>query len=194
MDSDPIAADSCIPAGERLNVFALVIYIPDPLGRFLDDLRRELAPAYNPHAHVSVLPPRPLAVDWEEASNQARALIESAPPFTVELTRTGVFPVTNVVYLEVGKGAIELRSMHRAMNQGALAFQEPFEYHPHITLAQEAPLESVAEIHQIAQRRWLEYRGPRSFPADHAVFVQNTLNNCWIDLAEYHYGAVSVKI
>ena len=38
------------PADERLNVFALVIYIPDPLGQFLDDLRRELVPHYNPHA------------------------------------------------------------------------------------------------------------------------------------------------
>jgi len=35
---------SRIPAEQRLNVFALVIYIPDPLGRFLDDLRRELVP------------------------------------------------------------------------------------------------------------------------------------------------------
>jgi 2'-5' RNA ligase len=194
MGSDPTAAHSRVPAEERLNVFALVIYIPDPLGRFLDDLRRELAPDYNPHAHVSVLPPRPLAVDWEEASNQARVLIESAPPFSVELTETDIFPVTNVVYLEVGKGASELRSMHSAMNQGALAFDEPFKYHPHITLAQEAPVESVAGIHEIARRRWREYRGPRKFPADQAVFVQNTLNNCWIDLAEYHFGAVPVKI
>ena len=46
-----------VPEGQRLNVFALVVYIPDPLGRFLDDLRRELVPHYNPHAHVSVLPP-----------------------------------------------------------------------------------------------------------------------------------------
>ena len=70
----------------------------------------------------------------------------------------------------------------------------PFKYHPHITLAQEAPVESVAEIHEIARRRWREYRGPRKFSADQAVFVQNTLNNCWIDLAEYHFGAVPVKI
>ena len=61
---------SRIPAEQRLNVFALVIYIPDPLGRFLDDLRRELVPGCNPHAHVSVLPPRPLAVDWQVASEQ----------------------------------------------------------------------------------------------------------------------------
>jgi 2'-5' RNA ligase len=194
MGSDPTAAHCRVPAGERLNVFALVVYIPGPLGRFLDDLRRELAPAYNPHAHVSVLPPRPLAVDWEEASNQARTLIESAPPFSVELAELNIFPVTNVVFLEVGKGSAELRDMHCAMSRGALAFEEPFAYHPHITVAQEIPEQSVSEAYEMARRRWREYRGPRSFAADQAVFVQNTLNDCWIDLAEYHFGAVPVKI
>ena len=45
--------------------------------------------------------------------------------------------MTNVVFLEIGKGSAELRDMHRAMNRGALAFDEPFAYHPHITVAQE---------------------------------------------------------
>ena len=76
MGFHPNGGPSQIPAEERLNVFALVIYIPDPLGLVLDDLRRELVPTYNPHAHVSVLPPRPLAVDWNIASDQARALTE----------------------------------------------------------------------------------------------------------------------
>src|ERR1035438_9490908 len=65
MDFHPNGMLSQIPAEERLNVFALVIYIHDPLGSFLDDLRRQLVPGCNPHAHVSVLPPRPLAVDWQ---------------------------------------------------------------------------------------------------------------------------------
>jgi 2'-5' RNA ligase len=194
MGSDPTAAHCRVPAEERLNVFALVIYIPGPLGRFLDDLRRELVPAYNPHAHVSVLPPRPLPPNWEEASNQARALIEGRPPFSVELSEISIFPVTNVVYLEIGKGAAELVGMHGAMCHGALRFDEPFAYHPHITLAQEVPADSVAEVHETARRRWREYRGERSFQAEQAVFVQNTLTNCWIDLAEYHFGVMPVKI
>ena len=194
MGSDPNAAHCRVPAEERLNVFALVIYIGGPLGLFLDDLRRELVPSYNPHAHVSVLPPRVLAGDWMEASNQARALIEGWPPFEVELTDVNIFPATNVVYLEIGKGAPELVNMHRAMNQGPLEFDEPFAYHPHITLAQETPVDSVASVYAEARRRWQEYSGPRTFRADHAVFVQNTLNNCWIDLAEYHFGAVLARI
>jgi hypothetical protein len=183
---------SAVPAAGR-NVFALVIYIPGPLGCFLDDLRRELVPHYNPHAHVSVLPPRPLAVGWQVASDQARALIEGWTPFDVELTGLQVFPVTDVIYLEVGAGAEDLRHMHAAMNAGSLEFEEPFPYHPHITLAQEVSHEHLPAMHDLAHRRWTEYGGRRTFRAERAVFVQNTISDCWVDLAEYSLGSVSVR-
>jgi 2'-5' RNA ligase len=176
-----------------LGIYALVIYIPDPLGRMLDDLRRELVPHYNPHAHVSVLPPRSLTVDWETASSQARSLAESWNPFDIELTALQVFPETKVLYLEVGQGEAELRRMHASLNSGPLAFAEPFAYHPHVTLAQEVAPDHVPELCELAKRRWAEYRGDRIFRATNAVFVQNTSGNCWADLAEYSFGAVSVK-
>src|SRR6476661_1564073 len=113
---------SRIPAEQRLNVFALVIYIPNPLGRFLDDLRRELVPQCNPHAHVSVLPPRYLPMEWGPASQQAREVIEGWPPFEVELSGIHVFSGTRVIYIEVGKGAVDLRGMHDALNTGVLEF------------------------------------------------------------------------
>ncbi|HWD00802.1 MAG TPA: 2'-5' RNA ligase family protein [Candidatus Sulfopaludibacter sp.] len=181
------------PLGERLNVFALVIYIPGPLGCFLDDLRRELVPHYNPHAHVSVLPPRPLTVDWQTASAQARNLAGAWSPFEVELTCLQIFPVTDVIYIEIGAGASELRRMHAAMNLTDLGFNEPFPYHPHITVAQEIPRERVAEVRELAQRRWQEFDGPRSFLAERAAFVQNTHGNCWIDLEEYSLGAIPAR-
>ena len=178
-----------IPAEQRLNVFALVIYIPDPLGKFLDDLRRELVPGCNPHAHVSVLPPRPLSGDWQAAREQVRSLAESWHPFDITLADIQVFPVTNVVYLELGKGAAEMHGLHAVMNTDALRFDEPFEYHPHITLAQEIPSDRVGEIRDRARAIWDGFTGPRTFRADRAAFVQNTLGNCWIDLAEYTLGA-----
>src|SRR5437870_7783409 len=122
MGSDSLECGRQVPDEERLNVYALVIYIPDPLGRFLDNLRRELVPAYKPHAHVSVLPPRPLFVDWQTADSQTRTLTESGAPFDVTLSDVRIFPATDVIYIEVGTGAAELRSLHRAMNAGALAF------------------------------------------------------------------------
>jgi 2'-5' RNA ligase len=182
-----------VPLEERLNLFALVIYVPDPLGRFLDDLRRELVPDDNPHAHVSVLPPRPLPVDWQVASNQVRALTDVWTPFDIELTDVAVFPVTDVVYLELGAGAAELRRMHSAMCRHSLEFPEPFDYHPHLTLAQEVSPGGVESMRETAIRRWKAYSGPRRFRAERAALVQNTLNNCWIDLAEFALGTVAIR-
>jgi 2'-5' RNA ligase len=193
MASDLDGMPGRIPAEERLNVFALVMYIPDPLGLFLDNLRRELVPHYNPHAHVSVLPPRPLAVAWQVASGEAEALTGAWAPFEIELTEVAVFPVTGVVYIELGGGGGELRRMHAAMNATALAFQEPFPYHPHITLAQEMPLDNVAGVRELAARRWRDYAGKHTFCADRAVLVQSTLSNRWIDLAEYSLGSNVAK-
>jgi len=177
-----------IPAEQRLNVFALVIYVPDPLGRFLDELRRSLVPGCNPHAHVSVLPPRPLAGDWQVAREQVRALAESWTSFDITLSGVSIFPVTNVIYIELGQGADEMHGLHAAMNSGALHFDEPFEYHPHITLAQEIPGEKIHETGARARAMWDAFEGPRTFRAERAAFVQNTLGNCWIDLAEYSLG------
>ena len=181
-----------IPAEQRLNVYALVIYIPDPLGRFLDDLRKELVPGCNPHAHVSVLPPRPIAVDWQVAGEQVRACAGNWTPFEIKLESIRIFPVTNVIYVELGQGAEEMFRIHAAMNSQALEFDEPFAYHPHITLAQEIPPAGVPAVHGRAQEIWEAYRGPRSFRAERVTFVQNTLGNCWIDLAEFSLGAVAV--
>jgi 2'-5' RNA ligase len=192
MGFDPNGVLSQIPAEQRLNVFALVIYIPEPLGRFLDDLRKELVPGCNPHAHVSVLPPRPLAVDWQVASEQVRRCASGQPPFDATLGEIRMFPVTNVIYIELAKGADELFAMHDAMNSAALAFAEPFVYHPHITVAQEIPVGSVAEVERKAKQMWEAYTGPRTFRAERTAFVQNTLINCWIDLAECEFGAVAV--
>jgi 2'-5' RNA ligase len=192
MGFDPNGMLSRIPAEQRLNVFALVIYIPDPLGRFLDDLRRELVPGCNPHAHVSVLPPRPLAVDWQVAGEQVRVCAGNWAPFDIVLGRIRIFPVTNVIYLELGQGETEMFRIHAAMNSQALEFDEPFEYHPHITLAQEIPPGQAAAVNRRAQELWDGYTGPRSFRAERTAFVQNTLGNCWIDLAEFSLGAVTV--
>jgi 2'-5' RNA ligase len=193
MGFDPNGVLFQIPAEQRLNVFALVIYIPDPLGKFLDDLRRELVAGCNPHAHVSVLPPRPIAVDWIVANEHVRACASNRQAFDIRLGEINLFPVTNVIYIELAEGASQMFEMHDAMNSGPLEFAEPFQYHPHITVAQEIPPGSVQEIERRARERWAGYTGPRTFRAERTAFVQNTLGNCWIDLAETDLGAVTVR-
>jgi len=194
MGCEPDGVLPSVPPEARLNIFALVIYIPNPLGRFLDDLRRELTPHANPRAHVSVLPPRPLNVAWGVAAAQVRAMLEACAPFEVELTQVRTFPATDVIYLEVGAGASALENLHGAIDHGDLRFAEPFPYCPHVTLAQEIPAERLAELEGTARRRWREFAGERRFRAARAVLVQNTLQNQWIDLAEYELGALAAKL
>jgi hypothetical protein len=182
-----------VPAEGSVNIFALVIYVPDPLATFLDDLRRELVPHCNPRAHVSVLPPRPLAVEWTLASAQVRSMMEVWSPFEIELTDIRTFPATDVIYLELGDGAAELHRLHDAMDSRFLAFHEPFAYHPHVTLAQEIPQAQVASLFERAAARWKEYDGPRRFRAERAVLVRNTLPDCWIDLAAYALGVAALR-
>src|SRR5579872_245365 len=150
---------------ERVNQFALVIYFPDPLARFLDELRLELVAGCRPRAHVTVLPPRPLT-DVEAALEEARVLTPEFPPFEIEAGDIEVFPQTNVIYIGVRRGRHELDAMHDAMNTGPLGFGEPFVYHPHITLAQEFLPADTARVEGLARERWHAWDGPRSFHAE----------------------------
>lgn|SRR5574340_75487 len=173
---------------DPLNQFALVVYIPDPLGRFLDELRLELAPDCNPRAHISVLPPRPLNHDWHEVCREARAVTERVAPFEVEAGGLALFPQTQVLYLEVKRGAQQFEQMHALLNGNSLNYPEPYAYHPHITLVQDVPAEAVPELRKRAERRWREYSGPRTFLAANAAFVRNTATNLWIDLGQFKLG------
>lgn len=192
MHSNP---DGARPPGEaeRSSLYALVIYLPDPLGGFLDTLRLEMVPGCNPHAHVSVLPPRPLPVAPQTAVQEALEIVAGFPPFDIELGRIEKFDVTDVLYISVQRGVGQLRQMHKSLNQGVLAFDEPFEYHPHITLAQDIGKASVSALQELAERRWREFQGPRTFHAQHTVFVRNTRGNHWVDLADGPLRAAPVR-
>src|SRR5713226_7509819 len=117
MYKDPIAWD-------RINSFALVSYIPDPLASFLDRLRQELVPNCFLKAHVTILPPRPIASSPGEAWEAVRVLAPQFTPFDLELTGVEVFPVSDVIYVGLGRGGAELQHMHAGVNAAALPFKE----------------------------------------------------------------------
>ncbi len=80
--------------------------------------------------------------------------------------------------------------MHQLLAQDDLAFCEPFEFHPHITLAQGLVGIEVDTGAELARRRWESYQGPRGFMLDSMTFVQNTVSNDWLDLGELSLGTV----
>jgi 2'-5' RNA ligase len=169
----------------RVNQYALVSYIPEPLGGFLDKLRLQLAPGCKPHAHVTILPPRQLSASVEQVETEIHDLSSRFHAFEVKLGSVQLFETTEVIYLEVDGGARQLRQMHQTLNRGAAYFDEPYDFHPHITLAQNLPHEHVAEILKLARESWSGWKGSISFPVGELFFVQNTEQNTWLDLKHF---------
>jgi 2'-5' RNA ligase len=172
----------CNGEGSLVNSFALVSYLPDPLAGFLDRLRSDLVQECHARAHVTVLPPRPLAAPPGEAWLEVKERLLDFQPFLVELGPLEIFPVTDVLYFSVLAGHAELKRLHHTLNTGRVAFEEPFVYHPHVTLAQELDRKQLADAVEVATRRWREFAHSRSFTVDALTFVQNTLENRWTDL------------
>jgi 2'-5' RNA ligase len=93
-----------------------------------------------------------------------------------------------VVYIEIAKGAKELRAYYDLLNHGPLEHKENFPYHPHITLAQNISAEQAPGLAAIARERWAAYRGPRAFMVSSLSFVQHVAPSIWTDVAEVHTG------
>ncbi|MGH9614623.1 MAG: 2'-5' RNA ligase family protein [Bryobacteraceae bacterium] len=169
---------------DRPNSFALVSYIPEPLAGFLNRLRQELVPNCKLRAHITALPPRPLNAAPEAAWDQILSDLSGISPLEIELTSIQVFPVSDVIYLAVGAGSDELRAIHRKLNRGNVRFVEPFRYRPHVTLGQNLEAGRVDEFRELARERWADFPHSRRFAIERLTFVQNTLENTWVDLHE----------
>jgi 2'-5' RNA ligase len=180
--------DQSLADNPTVGMFALVSYIPDPLARFLDDLRLELTPGCNPHAHVTVLPPRPICDDLKGTVQQIAEDIKGTVPFRIELGEIEIFEATHVIYLGLACGATELRRLYDALNCGSLQYREHYPYHPHITIAQNIPPEETARMAPIARKRWAEYGGPRGFVVSVLSFVQQVAPSIWADVAALPLG------
>lgn len=176
-----------IARGEARTVsqFALVSYVPGPLSQFLDDLRIRLTPESRPHAHVTVLPPRPVYSDLEELKRRLSPVLRDVYPIQIELGSIKVFPVSNVIYLSIARGESELRTVNRALDQGALRFQTAFSYHPHITVAQNVAPQEVENLRRTAQEQWENYEGERGFLVDSLWLVQNVMPDVWLECGQF---------
>ncbi len=171
----------------RLNSFALVSYLPDPLGSFLDRLRGRLEPnSLKPRAHVTLLPPRQLCAPErvEPAWDQLISQLTQEPPLHISLGPIRIFPGTHVIYVAVTKGFEELVRLHARLNAADLEFCERFPYHPHITLVQNLSQAEAEEVAQQAAEQWATFRGARDFHTDKLTFVQETHDKRWVDLKQ----------
>lgn len=170
--------------------YALVAYLKNSTGEFVENLRRELHPDL-PHmpAHLTILPPRTL----QGSENQALQIIDHIcsreQPFEVILGNVETFiPVTPTVYIRVESGGSRMSELHSRLNIEALAFCEEWPYVPHLTIVKmtaESPAQSAC---QLASHRWAEFQGSRRILLEKLTFVREESECAWIDLAPVPLG------
>ena len=167
------------------NSYALVSYIPEPLGSFLDTLSCSLVPGCRSHAHVTLLPPRHLNGSLEEALEVLSAKTRTIAPFELQITDIQIFNVTSVIFANIGLGRDRLLELHQQLNVGALHYEECFPFHPHVTLAIDTEHEDISELADEARRRWMEYPHSRRFLVESFNFVHNVAVKDWEEIAAY---------
>jgi len=180
--------------------YALVAYLMNSAGEFVENLRRELHPDL-PHlaAHLSILPPRPLHGSEEEARQVLERICGAEEPFEVSLDSVDTFsPVTPTVYIRVDRLASRMCDLHRKLNTEGLQFKEEWPYIPHLTIVKMTSEPQAQAALQVARQRWAQYTGSKRILLDRLIFVREELRddapNCWVDLAPVRLGRRLVSL
>ena len=170
--------------------YALVAYLKNPAGGFVENLRRELHPDL-PHlaAHLSILPPRPLQGSESSALQVLERICGDEGPFEVTLGDVETFiPVTPTVYIRVQVGATRMIELHSKLNTEALAFKEQWPYIPHLTIVKMSTEPAARTAFEVAHKRWAQYTGSRRILLEKLTFVREEVEHCWVDLAPVPLG------
>jgi hypothetical protein len=150
-------------------VFALVSYVPAPLGSFLDELGKSLPGEDYPQSHITLVPPRPLQVSLDVASEFTQTTLDGFSPFNVVLGNVNCFPETKVLYLDLVRGHDEVHVLHDALTTGVLAHEEPFEFRPHLTIGGPVPANDLCTLQARVSEIWLAQDRAREFQVTEAV-------------------------
>src|ERR1019366_1006101 len=170
--------------------YALVAYLKNSAGEFVENLRRELHPDL-PHlaAHLTILPPRPLQGSEDSAVQVLERICGNEEPFEVTLGDVETFvPVTLTVYIRVQGAAAHMSELHSKLNTEALAFEEEWPYIPHLTIVKMSAEQPAQTAFQMARQRWSHYSGSRRILLERLTFVREDVENHWVDLAPIPLG------
>jgi 2'-5' RNA ligase len=170
-------------------MYAAVAYVRNPVGIFVEELRRELHPAHtHADAHITVLPPRPLMGSEQQAVQVLHEVCSATQPFEITMGDVETFiPVTPTVFLRIARGAYRMRELHDKMNRGCLEFREPWPYMPHLTIVKADTMEEARKAVEIARCRWDAFKDGRKIRIDSITFVKGN-GERWIDLAPVPLG------
>ena len=170
--------------------YAIVAYLRDPVGEFVERLRAEVKPkhAHLP-AHISVLPPRPLRGTEAEALETIEYVCQGIQPFEVSLGEVATFlPLTPTVFIRVAHAAYRLRELHDRLNVGPLHADEPWPYMPHLTIAKMDTAEQATRVVEEAKRRWEDCQCTRRVVVGELTYVRQAGTDRWLDIAPVPLG------
>ena len=168
--------------------YALVTYDRNPVGEFVENLRRELHPTM-PHmpAHLTILPPRDLQGSEGRALEFLEEECSRVIPFDVELGDVETFlPTTPTVFIQVARLAYRMRELHDQLGLG-LCCVESWPYMPHLTIVKTERDEQAREASVVARERWARFQGPRQVHVGELMFVRED-GDCWLDVGSVHLG------
>jgi 2'-5' RNA ligase len=176
-------------------VYALVAYVRSPIGRFVEDLRRDLHPEIPElPAHVTVLPPRNLLGTEEEARQQIQEICRTVKPFEIVMGDVETFaPTTPTVFIRVAHAAYRMRDLHDRLNVGALQYAEPWPYMPHLTIVKLPTEEAARQAAELSRQRWASFGHSRRILIEEVTFVrEGNETHSWVDLASLPLGSRAV--
>lgn len=169
--------------------YALVTYVRDSVGEFVENLRRELHPTM-PHmpAHLTILPPRELHGTEATALEFLEEECSHVIPFDVELGGVETFlPTTPTVFIQVTRFAYRIRELHDRLSLQGLCCTENWPYIPHLTIVKTERDEQAREATVVARERWGRFQGPRQVHVGELMFVREDGDN-WRDVGSVHLG------
>ena len=169
--------------------YALVTYLRNPIGEFVENLRQELHPTTeHMKAHLTILPPRELTGSEEDAVEFLANVCARVIPFTVELGDVETFlPTTATVFIQVKRAAYRMRELHDQMCSRGLGCAEVWPYIPHLTILKTENDAEAQSAYEIARQKWAQFSGRRDVLVEKLMFVKE-IDGHWQDVAPLPLG------
>ncbi|MBZ5665141.1 MAG: 2'-5' RNA ligase family protein [Acidobacteriia bacterium] len=169
--------------------YALVTYVRNPVGEFVEQLRRELHPTTaHMEAHLTILPPRELSGTEAAALEFLEEACSRVIPFDVELGDVETFlPTTPTVFIQVRRAAYRMRELHDQLCGRGLSCDENWPYIPHLTIMKTEMDEQARAAYAVARERWATFPGKRQVHVEELMFVREK-DGTWQDVAAVALG------